>query len=534
MIQSKVIDRSITGGVKGKASGWLWDLSTVYGQNTLDYTVAQSINDTLGTASKTSFSAGGLGFTQSTTNLDLTNEVNIGLKSPLKIALGAEFRWEEYKITAGEPDSYRDAGIRILDGPNAGTIGGSAPGSQVFGGFKPSDAGSNARNAKSAYADFETNLTDQWLVSLAGRAEDYNDFGKDATGKLATRFAFTKEFSVRASVSDGFRAPHLAQEWFSSTATNFIGGVPFEIRTFPVSDPVGQALGASKLKPEKSKSFSGGFTWTPTPALTTSVDFYQIKIKDRIVLSSNYTGTAVTNFLVSRGLPAVGGGRYFTNGVDTKTEGVDLTARYVVKLPDASKLTFTGGANFNKTSITKYKPTPPQLAALGITTPLFDLTESTRMAKGQPRDNLNIAINYDVKKFSFMLRNVRFGKVSGVALGNNSGVNQATIAALTPGYDVQLVDPVPGSAAGNQQVIQTFEAKWITDLDVTYHYSKAMTVSLGAQNLFNVYPTENIRSKVVGGTAFAGSDNVGIFPYSGISPFGFNGAFYYGKIGYKF
>jgi iron complex outermembrane receptor protein len=534
MIQAKIVDSSLTGGVKGTAADWGWDLSTVYGQNTLDYTVAQSINDTLGTASKTSFYAGALGFTQSTTNLDLTRNVNIGLKAPLQVALGAEYRWEEYKITAGEPDSYRDGGIRILDGPNAGTIGGSAPGSQVFPGFKPGDAGPHSRNAKSVYANFETNLTDQWLVSLAGRAEDYNDFGKNATGKLATRFAFTKEFSLRASVDSGFRAPHLAQEWFSSTSTNFIGGIPFEIRTFPVSDPVAVALGASKLKPEKSDSISGGLTWQPLPALTTSVDFYQVKITDRIVLSSNYTGTAITNFLVSQGLPAVGGGRYFTNAVDTKTEGVDFTARYVVKLPDSGKLTLTGGANFNKTSITKYKPTPPQLAALGITTPLFDLTESTRMTNGQPRDNFNVAVNYDLQNFSFTLRNVRYGRVSGVALGNNSGVNAATVAALTPGYDVELVPAIPGSAAGNQQVIQTFEAKWITDLDVTYHYSKALSFSLGANNLFNVYPTENIRSKVVGGVAYTGADNVGIFPYTGLSPFGFNGAFYYSKISYKF
>jgi iron complex outermembrane receptor protein len=237
---------------------------------------------------------------------------------------------------------------------------------------------------------------------------------------------------------------------------------------------------------------------------------------------------------VSRGLPAVGGGRYFTNAVDTKTEGVDLTARYAVKLPDAGKLTLTGGANFNKTSITKYKPTPPQLAALGITTPLFDLTESVRMSRGQPRNNFNVIIDYDWRKFSFLLRNVRYGRVSAVALGNNSGVNAATVAALTPGYDVELVDPVPGSAAGNKQVIQTFQAKWITDLDVTYRAAKGLSFSLGANNLFNVYPTENIRSKVVGGTAFSGSDNVGIFPYSSVSPFGFNGAFYYGKVSYKF
>jgi iron complex outermembrane receptor protein len=535
VIQTEVIDRSLAGGVKGRVGGWNWDLSSNVGQNALDYVTAQSINDSIGNNPiKTSFYDGQLKFTQWTTNFDLTNEVNIGLRSPLKVALGAEYRAEKYEIAAGEPDSYRDGGVRILDGPNAGTIGGSAPGAQVFPGFKPGDAGGHNRNAKAVYADFEANVTDQWLVSVAGRAEDYSDFGQNATGKLASRFAFTKELALRGSISSGFRAPHLAQEWFSSTATNFIGGAPFEVQTFPVTNAVGQALGARKLKPEKSDSYSAGITWQPIPALTTSVDFYRINIDDRIVLSSNYTGAAVTNFLVAQGLPAVGGGRYFTNAVDTKTDGVDLTARYVYRLPDASKLTFTGGANFNKTSITSYKPTPPQLAALGITTPLFDLTESVRMSRGQPRNNFNMIVNYDIKKFSFMLRNVRYGKVSTVALGNNGGVNQATIDALTPGYNVELVDAIPGSAAGNKQVIQTFGAKWITDLDLTYRYMKGLTFSIGANNLFNIYPDENIRSKIVGGAAFAGSDNVGIFPYSAISPFGFSGTSYYGKVSYKF
>jgi iron complex outermembrane receptor protein len=481
---------------------------------------------------QTSFNDGKLVFNQWTSNFELTNEFNAGLKSPLKVALGTELRWEQYEVGAGEPDSYRDGGIRVLDGPSAGIL--AAVGAQVFGGFKPADAGSHSRDAKSAYVDFEQNLTEQWLVSAAGRFESYSDFGNNSTGKLASRFAFTKEFAVRGSVSTGFRAPHLAQQWFSSTATNNIGGVLLEVSTFPVSLPIAKALGASALKPEKSTNESFGFTTEPLPNFSASVDFYRVNIKDRIVLSSNYTGAAVTNFLTSQGLPAVGGGRYFTNAVDTKTEGADVTLRYKLNLKEAGKLTLTGSANFGSTKVTKFKPTPPQLAALGITTPLFDLTEKIRMEKGQPKNVLNFIANYEIKKFSFQLREVRYGEVSAVALGNNGGINQANQNALLGGYKVQLVDPVAGSAAGNKQVIQSFAAKWITDLDVTYRVTKQFTVSVGANNLFNVYPSENIRSKVVNGTAFTGSDNVGIFPYSGISPFGFNGTYYYSKITYKF
>jgi iron complex outermembrane receptor protein len=532
VIQAKVVDYSFGSGLKGRAGDWNWDLSTVYGSNTLNYVTAQSENATLGTLNKTSFNDGKLTFNQWTNNLELTNEFNTALKSPLKVALGAELRWEQYEVAAGEPDSYRDGGIRVLDGPSAGIL--AAVGAQVFGGFKPADAGSHARDAKSVYVDFEQNLTEQWLISAAGRFESYSDFGTNSTGKVASRFEFTKMFAVRGSLSTGFRAPHLAQQWFSSTATNNIGGVLLEVSTFPVSLPIAKALGASDLKPEKSTNESIGFTVDPLPNFSATVDFYRVNIKDRIVLSSNYTGAAVTNFLTSQGLPAVGGGRYFTNAVNTKTEGMDITLRYKLNLKEAGKLTLTSSANFGSTKVTKFKPTPPQLAALGITTPLFDLTEKVRMEKGQPKNVLNFIANYEIKKFSFQLREVRYGEVSAVALGNNGGINQANQDALLGGYKVQLVDPVAGSAAGNKQVIQTFDAKWITDFDVTYRLSKQFTISVGANNLFNIYPAENIRSKVVNGVAYTGSDNVGIFPYSGISPFGFNGTYYYTKIAYKF
>jgi iron complex outermembrane receptor protein len=533
VIQSEVIDFSLGGGVKGRTGDWAWDLSTVYGLNDLAYTTAESVNDTLGANSKKSFDSGALRFDQSTTNFDATNTFRLGFATPLKVALGAEYRWEQYKITAGEPDSYRDGGLLILDGPNAGLRGTSAPGAQVFAGFKPSDAGSHDRNAKSVYLDLEQAFTDQWLVSVAGRYEDYSDFGSKGTGKLASRFEFSKAFALRGSLSTGFRAPHLAQEWFSSTATNNIGGVLVEVSTFPVTNAIGQALGARRLKPETSTNASLGVTFAPLPALTGSIDFYRININDRIVLSSNYTGNAVTNFLTSQGLPAVGGGRYFTNAVDTRTEGIDFTLRYRTELRNG-KLTLTGSANANRTRVTNFKPTPPQLAALGITTPLFDLTERIRMEKGQPRNVVNLIASYDVKRWSFMVRNVRYGEVSIVALGNNSGSTPALVAAVTPGYNVELVDPVPGSPAGNKQVVQTFEPRWITDLDVTFRFNNRMTFSAGVNNVFDIFPSQNIRSRIVNNVPFTGNDNVGAFPYNAVSPFGFNGASWYGKVSLKF
>ncbi len=530
-IDSVVEDLSGGVGIKGKAQEWNWDISTAYGTNTLDYRTSNSVNVTLGNSSPTAFYDGRLKFKQWTTNVDLTTHFNTGLPTPMNFATGFEFRTEEYAISAGEPDSYRNGGFTVIGGPNNGALAGV--GAQVFPGFKPSDAGAHDRDSKAVYAELEQDLSDRWLVSLAGRFEDYSDFGNSSTVKLATRFELTDEFALRASVSTGFRAPHLAQQWFSSTATNFIGGVPFDILTFPVSNPAAIALGASPLDPEESTNYSFGATWNSKNGFSATVDFYSIEIKDRIVLSSNFTGAPVVALLATQGITGIGGGRYFTNAVDTTTTGIDISGRYTWKTSDFGKFTFTAGYNHNKTEADRIKGAPANLAAI-TTTPLFDLTETIRLEKGQPRDNLNLSATWAMGKFSTLLRAVRYGEVS---LVQSASATQAQIDALTPGYDVEFrpaVPPTVGGTTANKQIIQTFGAKWLTDLDVTYSYNKNITVSIGANNLFDVYPDENIRSKVVGGVAFNGYDNVGIFPYSGISPFGFNGTFYYTKLSLKF
>ena len=530
-IDSAVEDISAGVGIKGKLTDWNWDLSTNYGTNALDYRTSNSVNVTLGAASPKAFYDGQLKFNQVSTNLDLTTSFHTGLATPLKFATGFELRSEEYTISAGEPDSYRNGGATILDGPSAGGL--AAVGAQVFPGFKPSDAGAHDRDSKAFYLDFEQNLSDRWLVDLAGRFEDYSDFGNSSTVKLATRFEVTSEFALRGSASSGFRAPHLAQQWFSATSTNFIGGVPFDILTFPVSNPAAVALGSSPLKAEKSTNISVGATWNSKSGFSATVDYYSIEIKDRIVLSSNFTGAPIIALLATQGITGIGGGRYFTNAVDTTTKGLDISARYTWKTTDLGNLTFTAGYNHNTTKADKIKTALPALSAI-TTTPLFDLTETIRLERGQPKDNLNLSATWEMGKFSTLLRMVRYGEVSAVPFTNTT---QAVIDALTPGYKVEFRPAVPGTVGGtttNQQVIQTFGAKWIGDLDVTYHYSKHVTLSIGANNFLDEYPDQNIRSKVVSGTVFTGSDNNGIFPYSGISPFGFNGAFYYGKLSYKF
>jgi len=524
LINSDITDYSLGAGFKGDTGKIAWDFSTVYGGNTFDYAITNSANVTLGANSKRTFDAGSLGFGQWTTNLDFTTSFGAS-GTPLKVAFGLEYRRETYEITAGEPDSYRDGGVRILDGPNTGALG--AVGAQVFPGFRPSDAVDTNRNSYALYLDAEKDITDNLLVSAAVRFEDYSDFGNETTFKLAGRWAVSQGLAFRGSASTGFRAPHLAQQWFSSTATNFIGGVPFENKTFPVSDPVARLLGARPLKPETSTNLSIGATWSQG-ALAASIDFYQVEIEDRINLSSNFSGGPIGPFLVANGQGQANGGRYFTNAIDTETKGVDINTRYTWNTEGMGKLTATLGVNFNETKATRVSATPSQLTALGVVTPLFDIVELTRITDGQPKNNFNVGLNWVFNDFTVFLRNVRYGEVSAAQSGADGWI-AARNAALSPGFEIELVNPAPGSPAGNMVPIQTFGAKWITDLDVTWRFDEKTTVSLGANNLFDVYPEQNLAST----GAWLGSDNAGIFPYSGISPFGFNGRFYYGKISYK-
>jgi iron complex outermembrane recepter protein len=532
VIQTNIWDLSLGAGAKRKLDGgWDLDVSSVIGSNALAYTTAESNNVTLGNASPRSFYSGTITFKQHTTNVDLANQFATGLKAPLKVALGGEFRHESYTIRPGTPDSYRDGGVRIIGGPNAGNQG--APGAQVFPGFRPGDSGSHARESYALYLDAEQAVTERWMLSGAVRFEDYSDFGSETTAKLATRVKLNEQIALRGSLSTGFRAPHLAQQWFSATATNFIGGVPFENKTFPVTDPVARALGASPLQPETSLNRSIGLTLQPAKNFTASLDFYQIDIDDRIVLSSNFTGAAGSPFLAylaSQGLAGTTGGRYFTNAVDTRTRGADLSGRYVHRFDAGRRLTLTAGANLNKTEMTRFRATPPQLAAVGVTTPLFDLTERTRMAKGQPKHVINASAAYDVGAFSFLGRAVRYGDVEAVQSAN---ATPAQIAALTPGIRSYLRPTEPAGA--NSQIVQVFPAKWIFDLGATFRFSQEITISAGVNNVADTRATRSMPTVVSGTTVFAGNDNQGSLPFlTNPTPYGFNGRFLYGKISWRF
>ena len=480
-IDSRIIDASLAAGFKGVLRDWNWDLSSVYGADRFRFDVRNSDNASLGAASPTDFYAGTLIFSQHTTNFDLSREIGL-----VNVATGAELRYDRYKIWAGDQASWQNGGVRIIDGPNAGGI--APAGAQSFPGFQPSDATSQTRNNFAGYLDLESHPTSAFTIGAAGRAEHYSDFGSTVTGKTNARLEFAPGYAVRAAIGTGFRAPSLAQEYFSSTATNFILGVPYDIKTFPVSSPGGQALGATALKPEKSVNISAGLTAEPMRNLSLTVDFYKININDRIVFSENFTTQAIRDTLRAHGFPTLGGGRFFTNAIDTRTKGLDVVARYGLGFGESGTLRLTASANWTKTEATRTLATPPQL--LGLDEVLFGRVEKTRIERGQPRRTMHFNGDYSIGNWNLTAHEAYFGDVTA------------------------------GTGTGAAYVEQTYKGKWITDASLGYDFARGLTLSVGGNNLFNVYPDGVIPQ----------FSNSGVLHYPLVSPWGFNGGSYYTKL----
>jgi iron complex outermembrane receptor protein len=280
-----------------------------------------------------------MNYDQYTVDASMVRGFELGsLPEPVNVAFGIEWRRESYGIEAGEPASY-----------DRGPIVGKLAGAQGFPGFQPSNELDKHRRSFSTYIDVESRLTKKFLASVAVRGEDYSDFGSAVTGKLAGRFDFTDAFAVRGALSTGFRAPGLQQEFFTSTATNFIGGVPFEVGTFPATSQVAVTLGAQPLDAEKSRNYSLG-TVLRLGGFEATLDAYRIDIRDRIVLSEHLNTPQVAALISPFGATVA---RFFLNGVETKTSGIDLVARYALRTENAGRFDFIAAGNWNDTEVEK-------------------------------------------------------------------------------------------------------------------------------------------------------------------------------------
>ena len=542
LINTKLRDYAGTIGVRGALAGWTADLSIGRGHNKFDYEINDSLNTSFGPASQRSFDAGGLRYGQTIANLDFTRQYAIGLFKPLSVAVGAEFRREDFQIRPGELQSYAigpffrpavtttaadcatqqgvfTTGTGVCRFPGRA----AAAGAQGFPGIPANSETDVDRHSYAGYVELDADPVEGLTMTLAGRYENFSDFGSTVNGKFAARFEPVTGYAVRGSISNGFRAPSLQQQFFTTTSTNFINGVPVDIATLAVSSPAAQALGARDLKPEKSLNLSFGATANPLRGLTLTADAYSIRIKDRIVLTETLgnggTGNTaavqaqVTTLLASLGFPQVAAARFFINGLETTTRGVDLVGSYRWRAGGLGSWTLTAAYNYNKTKIDK------RLAALGPLSTvsglvLFGRVEGVRFTDGQPRDKVVLSADGDIGKFGVTARTTRYGKV------------------VSPGAINSITDPTSLTARGPDDIL--LGRKWITDLELRYKPASVIELAIGANNAFDVYPDRSpfgLRDPAIGGVS---PPNQQYIPYSIFSPFGFNGRFLYGRVSVNF
>ena len=492
-------DQALVFGLRGKTDGgWRWDVSGNYGGNRVSYRTRNSVNRAFLNDfgySPARFHDGILQAKQQAFDIDIAKEMSPNwLPNPVPVAFGTEYLRQSYQITAGDPASYYTG--------SSGISGGA----QGFGGYQPVNAGAHARHNVAEYLSLETNLTDRLGTSLAVRHEDYSDFGTTTSGSLAGRFDFTNRFAIRASASTGFRAPSLAQQYYSYTSSLYYGpgnslGLPADIYNTGLvasTSPIGQLLGGQPLKPEKSRNYTAGLVWNPVDALNLSLDIYQIDLRDRITLSSNLatTSTAVRDYVTANGISNTNtsGIAYFTNAVGTRTRGIDFVGSYLFDLATAGTLQTTLSYNYNKNKVTDIKANPAILDSLGLNLKRIDRRDQYGLlADTTPRSKLILNGLYNVGNWSVNGTLTRYGKFTAF---NSSA----------PKRD------------------ERFGSKWLLDLALNYNVD-SWTFSLGADNVLNTYPDK--------ASADLNNDNNGTFPYSVFSPFGFNGAYVYGKVAYR-
>jgi iron complex outermembrane receptor protein len=489
-------DYEFAAGVRGKAGGWDWDISSTLGYNRATENTSNTINASLGPSSPTVFYVGALRSTEWVNSLDLTRAFELESAGNLQVSLGAQHRRETYRVEAGELASYQ-AGLYVI--PAGQPFAGQRPatGAQATPGFQPSDASSSSRNNYAAYGELGWSPTEQLFLGAAVRYEDYSDASGDTlVGKVNGRFEVTDWLAVRGAVSTGFRAPGLAQQNYAASSSQFrlVSGVLdlLQIKTLPVGSREARALGAQPLTPEESTNISLGFTLEPMPDLAITVDAYRIDIDKRIAITSTLTGAAVSAILVANGLPGSLSGQYYTNAIDTRTDGIDIVATWKKDLGDWGALRASAGYNHNETEIRSIIANPPQLSALGPTFVLFDRLSQGNLTTAIPKDKIALSAAWTWNDVSVNLRQTRFGK-----------------------YTVRQ------NLAANDR---SYGAEWITDLEVSYKFRDKVTFAVGSNNLFNNYPD------AVG----IFNANLGAGQYPGTSPIGFTGGSYYARVQWDF
>ncbi|MBV8685043.1 MAG: TonB-dependent receptor [Caulobacteraceae bacterium] len=496
-------DYSITGGFRGEFEGWHWDLSTTWGGNRTDVYVVGSGNAELfpllqaqsptPVAPQTRFYDGQYHGTEWTTNFDVNRSFPIGLAAPLNVAFGVEERRETYGIRRGEPASYFGAGA------------------QSFIGYTPLDEGDFSRGNTAVYVDFATDPIKNLHIDLAGRFEHYTDFGSTEVGKATLRYDFNPQFAVRTTISSGFRAPTLAEEYYSGTNV----APSFAFVQLPPNSAAAKLAGFNNLGPELSHNYSVGFVMHPIDRMQITVDAYHIIIRDRILDTGEIYGyccspgpgntlpplvsQGVVNAITFRGVTLEPGISYagielFTNSANTVTNGLEVTANYASDFGDYGHVDWSLGYNWNKTHITELQPLPAVVFSAPLNTSQQSLNAASALTTGTPRNKVILQAYWSLNQWSVNLRGTWWG---------NSG-------QFTP--------------TGNPVFIET-PGEFLVDLDLGYRINKWVKLDVGANNLFNTKPPPY--PNLANGNPIQGGNVFNVPETSAYNP---NGGYYYGRV----
>ena len=499
---------TFTGGFRGELEGWRWDLSSTYGSDHNDIYVYNSANaqlypllqaqSTTPITPQTTFYNGAFVATQWTQNLDVNKDFAVGLASPLNVAGGLELRKDTFAIEAGEPSSYYGAGAQSFDG------------------YTPLDQGGHSRNSYAAYVDLAVSPIAGLKTDVAGRYEHYSDFGSTTVGKFTARYDFNPMFALRGTVSTGFRAPTLEEEYYSGTNVS-----PYSADVvLPPNSNAATVAGYGPLKPEKSTNYSIGFVAHPMDRLQITADIYEIDIRDRILESGLLVGATcsapvanqpcapadysvisqqVLNAIAAKGVQLDTGLSYagistFANAANTKTQGAEITANYASDFDQFGHVDWTLGFNYIETTLTSVKPLPAGDVNVGYgQTSFLTKTAATALTTATPKEKAILQANWSLDAFSVNLRESVYGPAS--------------------------------QFSANNKIDDKINTTGITDIDVGYKFSKKLKFDVGANNLFDTIPGHD--------PGVSGGGRVYKVPYA-FAAWGTNGGYYYGRFTYTF
>ncbi|MEO0341346.1 MAG: TonB-dependent receptor, partial [Bacteroidota bacterium] len=505
-INSNITDRSIATGIRGNVKGWNIDLSNTYGTNEFLFYMTNTHNATLGSGSPTEFNAGGHSFTQNTGNFDVSQYFEMDGIMGVNVAFGAEYRFENYKVLPGTELSYGNYDVNgELVMPTTSDallstdfLGRARPsGAQCFAGFLPSNDVDANRSSVAGYVDTEWDFSDAFLVGGAIRFENYSDFGSTLNFKLASRYKVSDNFNLRGAISTGFRAPSLHQILFSRTSTIFVteGGVTSaqEVGVFNNNSRPAQLLGIPQLKEETSNNYSLGFTARfPEAGLRLTVDAYQVNIDDRVVLTGQFAPGDDEELQILFSQAQATRAAFFANAIDTESQGIDIVLSHRTRLGKGTLANDLAGT-FSQTRQVGDIKASDILERKGLVDTYFDETSRIYLEEAVPRTKLTLSHTFNSGKLNVYLRNTYFGETT----------EATNISTLDQGVDF------------------TNDGKILTDLSVGYQFAPNLSLTVGANNLLDVYPDLN-------DPAFQSS---GRFLYSRRSPqFSFGGRHLFARL----